>query len=157
MIDQKYAEHDVPDSPGLRRIFEKAIDELGGLSTWRAFGDYLHALREHDPRFTGRALKNIADSVSARMMDFDLPDEWLEKRDAFFGQPYEKRVAMISELRGEITPEMVLQEIHRYADSEARYGEAADARELEERTRQMLLDGRARESAALRAAAERES
>ena len=82
------------------------------------------------------------------MMDFDLPADWLERRDAFFGQPWERRLAMIDELRGTLTPEMVLQEIHRYADSEARYGDAADRRELDERTRQIVLDARARKAAA---------
>jgi hypothetical protein len=81
------------------------------------------------------------------MMDFDLPAEWLEKRDAFFAKPYETRVEMISELRGTITPEMVIQEIHRYADSETRYGDAAEQRQLEQRTRQIVLDARARKAA----------
>ena len=93
-------------------------------------------------------MRNIADAVRARMMDFDLPVEWLETRGAFFAKPYERRVAMIEELRGEVTPEMLMQEINRYADSEARYGDAADRRELDERTRQLVLEARAREAAA---------
>jgi hypothetical protein len=154
VISAKYAEHDVPRAPALRGIFDAVMGRLGAdgrLSTWKAFGEYLHALAEHDPRFTGRAVKNIADAVRARMMDFDLPGEWLEKRDAFFAKPFDTRLAMIADLRGKVTPEMVIQEIHRYADSEARYTSAADERELENRTRQILLETRAR-----RAAAERE-
>ena len=152
VIREKYAEYDQPRSAALRRLFEAiAGGARSGFSSWRDFGAYLHALHEHDPRFTGRAVKNVADAVKARVMDFDLPSEWLEQREAFFGRPYETRVAMISELRAEVTPELVLQEINRYADSEARYGEAADQRELEDRTRQVVLDAKAR-----RAAAERE-
>jgi hypothetical protein len=149
-IREKYADHDAPQDPGLRGVFEKAGG--GKLSTWRAFGDYLHALQQHDARFTGRAVRSIADAVLARMMDFDLPAEWLEKREPFFAQPWERRVAMLTELRGEITPEIVLQEINRYADSEARYAGAAERRALDERTRQIVLESRAR-----KAAAERES
>ena len=152
-IEAKYAEHDVPHAPALRKVFEELAGGAGraAFANWRDFGDYLHALHRHDPHFTGRAVKNVSDAVHARVMDFDLPPEWLERRDAFFGRPYETRVAMISELRGEITPELVIQEINRYADSEARYREAADRRELDERTRQLVLDAKAR-----RAAAERE-
>jgi hypothetical protein len=149
VIRAKYAGHDVPSSPALRAIFDAAREESGsGPSSWRAFGEYLHALSRHDEGFTGRAVKNVADAVRARMMDFDLPAEWLEKREAFFGRPYETRRAMIEELRGEITPEIVLQEIHRYADSEARYVDAAGERALEERTREIVLEARARKAAA---------
>jgi hypothetical protein len=154
IVREKYAEHDVPRDPALRRLFEQVVGSAGPdrkLSSWLEFGVYLHALQRHDARFTGRAVRNVTDAVLARMMDFDLPAEWLEKREAFFGQPWERRIAMLTELRGEITPEIVLQEIHRYADSDARYADAAEARAFEERTRQIALDVRAR-----RAAAERE-
>ncbi|MDJ0865788.1 MAG: AAA family ATPase [Myxococcota bacterium] len=148
VIEQKYGEHDAPSSPSLQPIYRRLA--AAGLSSWREFGAYLHALREHDERFTGRAIKNISDAVKARRMDFDLPDAWLEKREAFFAKPYETRVAMIEELRGTITPEIVLQEIHRYVDSEARYTDSADERELEARTREIVLDARARKAAAKR-------
>jgi hypothetical protein len=147
VVRQKQAEHAVPRDPALRRIFEEARGG-GGLSSWRAFGDYLHALQRHEPRFTGRAVKSIADAVLARMMDFDLPAEWLERREPFFAQPYERRQAMLEELRGEITPEIVLEELHRYADSEARYQGAAERRAFEERTAQLVLESRARRAAA---------
>jgi len=148
-VGGKYEAHAEPRSPALRKVLETVLGPARGrLSSWRDFGEYLHALKEHDPRFTGRAIKNIADAVQARMMDFDLPPEWLGTREAFFSRPYEARVAMIEELRGELTPEVVLQEINRYADSETRYSEAADRRELEERTRLVVLDARARKAAA---------
>jgi hypothetical protein len=150
VIEEKYAEHGAPKSPALRRILDEITGKKGGagLSSWRAFGEYLHALSEHDERFTGRAIKNICDAVHSRMMDFDLPTEWIEKREAFFGRPYETRVEMIEELRGEITPEIVIQEINRYADSEARYVDSAEKRELEQRTREIVRDARARKAAA---------
>jgi hypothetical protein len=150
VVREKQAEHAVPRDPALRRIFEE-VTRGGSLSSWRAFGDYLHALQRHEPRFTGRAVKSIADAVLARMMDFDLPAEWLERREVFFGQPYERKEEMLRELRGEVTPEIVLEELHRYADSEARYQSAAEDRAFEERTEQLVLETRAR-----RAAAERE-
>lgn len=149
VIREKYGEYSVPRSPELRRVFGEvaARSGRGGLASWAAFGEYLHALQAHDARFTGRAVRNIADAVHARMMDFDLPGEWLEKRETFFGQPWERRLAMLGELRGEITPEIVVQEINRYAESEARYADAAEQREFTERTRQIVLEARARKAA----------
>jgi len=149
VIREKYGEYEVPRTSELRRIYEEvaARSAGGALATWAAFGEYLHALQARDPRFTGRAVRNIADAVHARMMDFDLPGEWLEKREAFFGQPWERRLAMLTELAGEVTPEIVIQEINRYAESEVRYADAAEQRELTERTRQIVLEARARKAA----------
>ena len=70
--------------------------------------------------------------------------------ERFFAKPYDTRVEMIRELRSEITPEIAIQEINRYADSEARYAEAAEEREFDERIRQIELEARARKAAAER-------
>jgi hypothetical protein len=58
---------------------------------------------------------------------------------------------MIRSLRRPITPEMVVQEINRYADSEFRYGETSDETAIEA----MLRDLRRREEAKRRYLAER--
>ena len=126
-------------------MFENELEKRGGkgFSPWRDFGEYLHAIGKSDPRFTGRAVKNVSDAVRSRMMDFDLPVEWLERNEAFFARPYSERLAMIRELQGKITPEIVMQEINRYADSEARYGDAAQQRDFERRVSEILLHTRA--------------
>lgn len=143
VIRARYAEHDRPHDPALLRLFEEHA-RGGEIATWIEFGNYLKALQEHDPRFTGRAVKNITDAVKFRMMDFDLPAEWLEKPELFFTRPYEEKVAMLKELRGEVTPRVVLQEIHRYVDAEARYGAVAAARRLASRTDDLRLEVQAR-------------
>ena len=61
-----------------------------------------------------------------RAMDFELPDEWMEKPDLFLFKNYDAKKAMIEELRVPITVDMVLQEINRYADSEFRYSDKSD-------------------------------
>lgn len=147
MIQAKYEEHDRPHDKDLLRLFEQHA-RGGKIDTWIEFGHYLKSLQENDERFTGRAVKNIADAVRFRMMDFDLPEEWLQKKELFFAKPYDTRLAMLKELRGEITPRIVLQEINRYADSEARYAKVAKDRELGDRTRQYVLDAKARSAAA---------
>ncbi len=147
VIRSKYEGHDRPQSPELAKIFE-ARGKGGKIGTWIEFGHYLKALQEHDERFTGRAVRNVAEAVKNRMMDFDLPEEWFEDPTLFFRKPYEEKVAMLGELKGEITPRVVLQEIHRYADAEERYSRVAKDRELDDRTRQLVLDARARSRAA---------
>jgi hypothetical protein len=147
VIQAKYAEHDRPRSPELAQLFDRHA-RGGKIRSWREFGEYLHALQQRDPRFTGRAIRNITDAVKFRMMDFDLPEEWFARPDLFFRKAYETKLAMLEELKGKVTPEMVLQEINRYADSEERYARTARERELDDRRRAIVLDARARAAAA---------
>ena len=65
-------------------------------------------------------------AVRSPAMDFELPDEWMEKPELFLFKGYDEKAAMISELRRPITVEMVVQEINRYADSEFRYADKSD-------------------------------
>jgi hypothetical protein len=67
-----------------------------------------------------------------RAMDIDLPDEWFEKPETFMHKGYDEKKAMIEELRGPFTLDMVLQEINRYADSEFRYTDKSDNAAVEE-------------------------
>jgi hypothetical protein len=75
--------------------------------------------------------------VKVRAMDFELPDEWMEKPDLFLFRPYEEKRDMIRGLMRPITVEMVIQEINRYADSEFRYADNADERAIEGMVREM--------------------
>jgi hypothetical protein len=101
-------------------------------------------IKEAEPRFTGRAIKNVTDAIKMRAMDIELPDEWFEKPEAFMHRDYEAKKAMIEELRGPFDMEMVMQEVNRYADSEFRYADRADDADVSK----MLRDARLRERAA---------
>jgi hypothetical protein len=63
----------------------------------------------------------------------------MEKPDLFLFKDYETKKAMISELMGEITPEMLIQEINRYADSEFRYAGSSDEAAVNAMVREMRL------------------
>ena len=112
---------------GLLSVWERFESENGEVTTIADIGAYLHRIKLAEPRFTGRAIKNITDAIKMRAMDIDLPDEWFETPDSFMHKPYDDKVAMVSELRKPFTIEMVLQEINRYADSEFRYTDRSDA------------------------------
>jgi hypothetical protein len=110
----------------LLNVFDRVQGQIGDLDTIAKMGTYLKAIQQADPRFTGRAIKNITDAVKVRAMDFELPDEWMENPDLFLFRDYDTKTAMIAELRVPITVDMVLQEINRYADSEFRYADKSD-------------------------------
>ena len=106
-------------------------------------GAYLHLIKEAEPRFTGRAIKNVTDAIKMRAMDIELPDEWFEKPETFMHKGYDDKKAMIEELRGPFSMAMVMQEINRYADSEFRYSDRSD----DVAVSNLLRDARLRERA----------
>lgn len=125
-VAASYERHGQPHEPGLLSVWGAVEARLGRLDSIAKLGTYLKAIQEADPRFTGRAIKNITDAVKVRAMDFELPDEWMESPDLFLFKDYGTKKAMISELRRPITVDMVVQEINRYADSEFRYADKSD-------------------------------
>ncbi|MCO4315776.1 ATP-binding protein [Phyllobacterium sp. 21LDTY02-6] len=132
-----------PQEEGMRLVYERFIAEHGEPETIADIGTYLHMIKEREPRFTGRAIKNVTDAIKMRAMDIELPDEWFERPETFMRKSYDEKKAMIEELRQPFTMEMVLQETNRYADSEFRYSDRSDDAAVEK----MIRDARLRERA----------
>ena len=129
--------HGKPHEEGLLKVYDDVRDRVGPLDTINKLGTYLKGIQEADPRFTGRAIKNITDAVKVRAMDFELPDEWMFEPDLFLFKSYDEKKSMIEEMRQPITVEMVVQEINRYADSEFRYADKSDEVAIENAVRDM--------------------
>ncbi len=141
-VSTAYGEHNTPQEEGLAKIHEKFSKE-NSLKTMADVGTYLHMIKKVEPRFTGRAIKNVTDAIKMRAMDIDLPDEWFEKPETFMHKPYDDKKAMIEELRGPFDLEIVMQEINRYADSEFRYTDKSDNAAVEEIIRRERQRGKA--------------
>ena len=97
---EAYEEHDKPQEDGLMKVYERYMKENGEPKTMADIGTYLHMIKEAEPRFTGRAIKNVTDAIKMRAMDIELPDDWFEKPEAFIHKGYDEKKAMIEELRG---------------------------------------------------------
>ncbi len=132
-----FASHGRPKEEGLIKVWDQVSADIGSLDTIAKLGTYLKAIQVADPRFTGRAVKNITDAVKVRAMDFELPDEWMENPDLFLFKGYDEKLAMIRGMAQPITVEMVVQEINRYADSEFRYADKSDEVAIEGLVRDM--------------------
>ena len=143
-VSEAYEEHAKPQEEGLEKVYERFMKDNGAPKTLADIGTYLHMIKEAEPRFTGRAIKNVTDAIKMRAMDIELPDEWFEKPEAFMHKGYDEKKAMIEELRGPFSMEMVMQEINRYADSEFRYSDKSDDAAVSK----LLRDARLRERAA---------
>ena len=142
-VKSAYGQHDKPQEEALMSVYERFVKDNGAPKTIEDVGTYLHLIKEREPRFTGRAIKNITDAIKMRAMDIDLPDEWFETPERFMHKSYDDKKTMIEELRGPFTMDMVMQEINRYADSEFRYSDKSDAAAVE----RMIRDARLRERA----------
>ena len=123
---EAYEEHEKPQEEGLEKVYERFMKANGEPKSMADIGAYLHMIKEAEPRFTGRAIKNVTDAIKMRAMDFELPDDWFAKPEAFMHKGYDEKKAMIEELRGPFSMDMVMQEINRYADSEFRYSDKSD-------------------------------
>ncbi|KRB19193.1 MULTISPECIES: AAA family ATPase [Mesorhizobium] len=143
-VTEAYEEHEKPREDGLMKVYERYMKENGAPKTMADIGTYLHLIKDAEPRFTGRAIKNVTDAIKMRAMDIELPDDWFEKPEAFMHKGYDEKKAMIEELRGPFSMDMVMQEINRYADSEFRYSDKSDDAAVEK----LLRDARLRERAA---------
>jgi len=130
-VTTAYDKHNRPEEEGLLRVYER-FEKENKLMTMADVGTYLHMIKLAEPRFTGRAIKNITDAIKMRAMDIDLPDEWFEKPENFMHKAYDDKKSMIEELRGPFTIDMVMQEINRYADSEFRYTDKSDNAAVED-------------------------
>ncbi|MEM6382044.1 MAG: ATP-binding protein [Pseudomonadota bacterium] len=142
-VAKSYAQHDQPQQEGLLRVWDQHVQTHGEPKTIRDVGLYLHAIKEAEPRFTGRAIKNVTDAIKYRAMDIELPDAWFEQPDAFLAKGYDDKLAMITELQKPISMDMILQEINRYADSEFRYSDKSDEAAINE----LIRDHRVRQKA----------
>ena len=134
-VAASYDSYARPKEEALEKVFDSVTKSIGKLDTIAKLGTYLKGIQEADARFTGRAIKNITDAVKVRAMDFELPDEWMENPDLFLVKDYDTKRKMIADLSKEITVDMVIQEINRYADSEFRYADKSDEVAIENMVR----------------------
>lgn len=137
IIQETYKSHGKPKEDNLLQIWDDFTKQYGHPKNITDIGTYLFMIKEKDPRFTGRSIKNITDSIKTRSMDIDLPDEWFSNPEIFVKKPYDEKVSILNSLRLPITIEMVLQEINRYADSEFRYADKSDQAEINNILRRM--------------------
>ncbi|MBD0414503.1 AAA family ATPase [Oryzicola mucosus] len=142
-VSDAYEGHAKPQEDGLMKVYDRFLKENGEPRTLADVGEYLHLIKEAEPRFTGRAIKNVTDAIKMRAMDIELPDDWFEKPETFMHKTYDDKKAMIEELRGPFSLDIVMQEINRYADSEFRYADKSDDAAVQK----LLRDARLRERA----------
>ena len=114
------------------------------------FGKFYEAVQDRFPFFSSRDLRNIQKAVDARVIDFDLPTDWLEEPDRFFRQDYDTKLGMLKELTqsnlGKLSfAEVRLREALNYIDTAVRINTTGIERDIKETARKIHVQQEAME------------
>jgi len=102
------------------------------------------------PFFSSRDVRNIQSTVSLRLTDFDLEEDWFENPEIYFKKDYETKFNMLQELmranmKGLDFSEIRRQEVVRYLDNVATIADTDFKRKVDARVNQLNIDLEARE------------
>lgn len=100
------------------------------------FAEVFMQVGKRFPHFSSRDVRNIHSAVDSRIIDFDLPHEWLDDPKLFYKQSYETKVEMLREelrknTKGLNLEEIFAEEAFRYLDSMAKIAFVEYERDVE--------------------------
>jgi hypothetical protein len=128
--------HNEPKDERLKRIFRQVCEKCDP-KQHAFFGDLFTAVRAEFPFFTSRDVRNIQQAVDGRILDFDLPSEWLEKPEQFYFLGYDQKLAILTDMmhnnmKGLSFSEIRLQEVVAYLDQMILLAEVTRQRTIDE-------------------------
>lgn len=142
-LSRVYDSITAPTDERVHRIFDR-MKAKHKATDHAFFGEFFAEVKKEFPLFTSRDIRNIQQSVSSRVMDFDLEPAWLADPELFFKKEYDTKKNMIIEMmkknmRGLNFSEIRLQETIRYIESMVRIVSAGRERQLNEMMTQMEI------------------
>jgi hypothetical protein len=135
-LSQVYDGNTSPDEERIHAIYEK-ITQKHSSDSHDLFAALYTEVKRSYPYFTSRDVRNIQRAIDSRMMDFDLPEQWLEDPELFFQKDYSSKYTMVVDLmkqnmKGLSFAEVRLQETVRYLDNMATISESGRERRIDE-------------------------
>lgn len=135
--------YDEPKDERLCSIFKKVCKQHE-LNSSAFFGALYKAVREDFPFFTSRDVRNIQTAVDGRILDFELPDEWLDHPDKFYYKSYDDKHQILvdmmkNNLKGLSFAQVKLQETVFYLDQMVRIAEVTRERRIDEGVQNVLM------------------
>ncbi len=121
-LSEVYEEIHEPKDYRLNKIFCEVRDKYP-ITSHEFYAQFnIRIKNEIMPKFTSRDMRNIHSIIDARLMDFDIPDEWFDNHALFFEKSYEERVEILrgllrENMKGHSFQEILLQETIRYLDN----------------------------------------
>ncbi|MCI0560831.1 MAG: ATP-binding protein [Nitrososphaera sp.] len=132
-----------PQLERIREVFED-LRKRCSLTEERFFGEFFAAVQRRFPNFRSREARNIHSAVSARIMDFDFPPDWMDSPETFFRKEYGVKKAMIIELMrenmGKLSfAEIFLEEAIRHIETFAQIADTDRERRITEYMSETLI------------------
>ena len=107
-------------------------------------GKLCEELRQKDPKFTGRSVKNAIQVAVARAADFEIPEPWVTDPAAFRAKPWDSKLLLLKKLYSPLTAEMIMMSLEYQFEVEYRYRREAEAKEIQEQAKRYYVDAQAR-------------
>ena len=135
-LSQQYGDNTEADASQIREIYN-SVSQRFSSDEHMFFAELYAAVHAVYPYFTSRDVRNIQRAIDSRIMDFDMPEEWLESPEPFFLQTYERKRLMILDLmkanmKGLSFAQIRLQEVLGYLDNMVEISETGRERRIEE-------------------------
>jgi hypothetical protein len=151
-IGEEAMKYEEPKDERLKSIFKK-VDHQYDRTSHAFFAQLFFEVRSTFPFFTSRDVRNIQSAIDGRVMDFQLPEEWLEKPEKFYFKDYDEKLVILKDMRrtnmkGLKFSQIRLQEAVMYLDEMIRIAEVTRTRKIEELADQLVMQIQARGMAA---------
>jgi hypothetical protein len=137
-----------PSEERVLEAYEKA-EKQHKTSEQLFFASLYKEIQKIFPFFSSRDIRNIQSSISLRLTDFDLEQDWFENPEIYFKKNYETNFNMLQELmkskmKGLYFSEIRRQEVVRYLDNVATIADIDFKRNVDTRVDQLNIDLEAR-------------
>lgn len=137
-----------PKNATMNTIYNRVLRDHA-VTEYKFFAALAHAVQQEFPGFSSRETRNIQSAVSARMVDFDFPEQWMEEPEVFFRQDYDTKTvllkdAMHNSMGGLKLQDIWVQEVSRYLDSFAEIAEKQFRRDVEAEKKRWHVAGTAK-------------
>jgi hypothetical protein len=137
-----------PSEERVLEAYEKA-EKQHKTSEQLFFASLYKEIQKIFPFFSSRDIRNIQSSISLRLTDFDLEQDWFENPEIYFKKNYETNFNMLQELmkskmKGLYFSEIRRQEVVSYLDNVATIADIDFKRNVDARVDQLNIDLEAR-------------
>jgi len=140
---ETYVGYQQPRERTILDIFNR-VNKEHDINEQKFFAKLYQEVQRQFPKFSSRDTRNIQRAVDDRLLDFDLPEEWMSDPEIFFRQPYDQQKIMVlglmqQNMRGKSFAEIRFQEAMRYLDNMVAIVDLGHRREVERASEQMMI------------------
>ena len=137
-----------PTEERVHDTFDK-VEKLHQSSDHMFYATLYKEIQKIFPFFSSRDVRNIQSTISLRLTDFDLEEDWFENPDKYFKKDYATKFNMLQELmkanmEGLNFSDIRRQEVIRYLDNVATIADTDFKRKVDARINQLNIETEAR-------------